>query len=61
LFGCLSIHSFPLFVLLSDENIQNEWTDNGEDEEENDETGTSVCHHPRKMSTMSLVPEVVSR
>ena len=55
----LSVHRLSLVVLSPNEIIQDQGCTDSEQKDENEET--NPVHHPRKMSTMSLAPEVVSR
>ena len=56
-FGLLAVHPFAAVVLRPDQGVEHEWGDDGQQtEHEGDAAG-----HPRKTSTMSLAPEVVSR
>ena len=52
-----AVRSFADVVLGPDRSVEDEWPDDGEQ----GERGYDGASHPRKTSTMSLVPEVASR
>jgi hypothetical protein len=56
-FGSFAVRSFAGVVLGPDRSVEDEWPDDGEQ----GERGYDGASHPRKTSTMSLVPEVASR
>lgn len=59
LFGFVAVHGLALIVFGANQIVE---YDGGTDsEEQEDDEDRCLCHHPRNMSTMSLLPEVVSR
>mgnify|MGYP007116782371 CR=1 FL=1 len=56
-FGLLAVHPFAAVVLRPDQGVEHEWGDDGQQTEHEGD----AADHPRKTSTMSLAPEVVSR
>lgn len=56
-FGPLAIHPFAVVVFGPDQSVDHQRAD---DREQDDQEG-GAASHPRKTSTTSLAPEVVSR